>query len=115
MCVHYCQKAHLHIAVNHDFVQLRIGVISNINKYIVDVLEHIQLMKDYCLMYFWLISLILLTYMNQFFHSLFKPWLKTAYVYRLCFQTNSCHPAPGVTGARSRGSPLKIAHWPIQK
>ena len=41
MCVHECQKAHLHIAVNYDFVQLRIGVISNINKYIVNVLEYI--------------------------------------------------------------------------
>ena len=33
--------AHLHIAVNFDFVQLRMGVISNINKYIVNVLEYI--------------------------------------------------------------------------
>ena len=85
MYVHDCQKAHLHIAVNYDFVQLRIGVISNINKYIVNVFEYIRLMIDYCLMYFWLISLILLTYMNQFFHSLFNPWLKTIYVYSVQF------------------------------
>ena len=57
MCVHDCQKAHLHIAVNYDFVQLRIDVISNIIKYIVKCVR-IHLTNNRLLSHVFLVDII---------------------------------------------------------
>ena len=57
MCVHDCQKAHLHIVVNYDFVQLRIDVISNINKYIVKCVR-IHLTNNRLLSHVFLVDII---------------------------------------------------------